>query len=109
MKIKVLNLHPRELQVLQEELKNLVLYTAQNEQKKDLLSALILYENCDELFYILRDKIEQNKTVYNVQFKITHAVMILRAVQLTRERNDSEKHLATKMILSIDQQLKNLI
>lgn len=109
MKIKVLNLHPRELQVLQAELKHLILYTVANEQKNNLFNALIIYENCDELFYILRAKIEQNKTVYNVLFKITHAVMILTAVQLNRERNDSEKHLATKMILSLDQQLKNVI
>lgn len=110
IKIKVKQLNWKDLEVLQNELDLYMKYVAVKELTNDFLNTMITFDMVNNLYYLLRNRLEQNNTKYNVSFTVSQAATILKCCHFKRiDRDEFTKHVMTKLEISLDKQLRDLV
>jgi DNA-binding GntR family transcriptional regulator len=110
IKVTVKNLHFKDLEALQLELDIFNKYVAIKELQKDFLNTIITFDIVNNLYYLLRTRIEQGKKEYTVSFTTSQAATILKCCNFNRaDRDLYTNHVMTKLSIDLHKQLTDLV
>lgn len=110
IKITVKELKIQELEVLQNELELYVNYISNYVLKNDFLNAIISLDIANNLYFILRSRIENGRTSTNINFTVSQAATIVKCCKYQRpNRNEYVKNVLLQLSATIDQQLISLV
>lgn len=110
IKVPVKKLHHKDLEILQTELEIYVQYVAGYELKKEFLNSIITFDLAQNLYYIIRNRLEKNGEYHTVYFTASQAAIVLKCCNLNRtDRDEFTKHVMNKLKINLDQQLINLV
>lgn len=109
IKIPIKKLKFRHIEILQRELELFVDHVSNNDLEKDFLNAITSLDIANNLYFILRNKLEQDKRLYGISFTVSQAATILKCCYYNRkERTDEQQNTMLIFILELDQKLKSL-
>lgn len=109
IKIPLKKLKYRHIQVLQRELELFVAHVTINDLKSDFLNAITSLDIANNLYFILRNKMEQDKNLYTISFTVSQAAIIMKCCyHIRKERTEEEDNIMLQYAIELDQKLKSL-
>ncbi len=109
-KVRVKNLHFKDLEVLQLELDIYNKYVAVKELKKDFYNSIITFDIISGLMLILLNRIWKGAERCTISFSTSQAAIILKCCNFNRtDRNTYTKHVMTKLSIDLHKQLTDLV
>jgi hypothetical protein len=109
-KITVKKIDFKQLEAIHEELELFSKHIAFSTLKTDFLNAIMSLDISNNLYFKLRNKLENGNFHYTISFTPSEAALILKCSNYKRpERNTYIDNVFTQLSFVLDQQLKSLI
>ena len=110
IKIPLKKVKISQIQVLQTELEHYPQYLSLYSLQKDFLNAITALDIANNLYFLLRSKIENGKENCNIHFTVSQAATIIKCCLHSRfERDEYTKNVMLYLNNTLDKALKNIV
>lgn len=109
-KVTITKVDFTQLQVIQEELELFAAYEGRTSLKNDFLNTIMTLDIAQSLYFFLRNKLENQNTMYTISFSASQAAVILKCCYWSRrERSNYTANVMLKLSFLLDEQLKAMV
>ena len=109
-KVTITKVDFKQLEAIHYELEFFAAYVAKTSLINDFLNAIMILDIAQGLYFFLRNKLENNNTMYTISFSASQAAVILKCCTWTRtERSIYTNNVMLKLSFLLDEQLKALV
>lgn len=108
-KITLKKLERSQLEVLQNQLQSFSVRIFYKDAKENFIDAIISLDIINSLYFILRSRIESERTFYNLNLRPSQAAVILKCILNNQSTEPYAVSFFEKIKELIDKQLKELV
>ncbi len=109
-KVTITKVDFKQLEAVHYELELFATYISNTSLKNDFLNAIMTLDITQTLYFFLRNKLENNNTMYTISFSASQAAVILKCCYWTRSaRSPYTANVMLKLSFLLDEQLKAMV